>query len=91
MTTPRTEHDDAIHCGAGRLGLAASPSFALMAWLAACDGPRMALCGGTALAPMHSMAVMYWLMSVFHAAPWLRLAAAQLQRFTRSATPTEGD
>jgi hypothetical protein len=57
------------------LGLAAAPTFALLALMTAWleSGPLVeALCGGAAL---NSMATMYWLMSVFHAGPWLRLIA----------------
>jgi hypothetical protein len=56
------------------LGLAAAPTFALLAlatdWLE--GGATEALCGSAALS---GMATMYWLMSVFHAAAWLRLIA----------------
>jgi hypothetical protein len=63
---------------AGWLGLAASPSFALMAWIAANDVPRTALCGlGSSMPPMGSMTAMYLLMSLFHLSPWLRLASGR--------------
>ena len=57
------------------LGLAAAPTFALMAWVAA-TGEGRALCasssGGWAL---DGMSAMYLLMSLFHLPPWLRLAS----------------
>nr|WP_137046728.1 hypothetical protein [Pseudolabrys sp. FHR47] len=57
------------------LSLAAAPVVALMAlWTGAFGGPADMLCtylgGGS---PMDGMAMMYALMSLFHAGPWLRL------------------
>lgn len=65
--------------GIGRgLGFAAAPTFAAMALLTAAsgDGAMDALCtsqGGPGASPFGGMVLMYVLMSVFHAAPWLRL------------------
>lgn len=63
---------------AGWLGLAAAPTFALMAWSAATDAAAPALCAGSAeprtIDPMTSM---YLLMSLFHASPWLRFVSAR--------------
>lgn len=61
------------------LGFAASPTFAVMAFATAAfggTGPLDILCasGGGAFA-LSGMTPMYLLMSVFHAAPWLKLAA----------------
>ena len=81
--------DLAIIPGAGReapglgaadwLGLAAAPTFAMMALLTyAFSGPPDVLC--TTLhgaSPLGGMAPMYLLMSAFHAAPWLRLMASR--------------
>ena len=59
----------------GWIGLAAAPTFALMAWIAATDAPRITLCASTsAMPPIDGMAWMYLLMSLFHVSPWLRLA-----------------
>ena len=60
---------------AGWIGLAASPTFALMAWIAANDGPSITLCSsGSSLLPIDGMTAMYLLMSLFHLSPWLNLA-----------------
>ena len=63
------------------LGLAASPAFALMGLLTAAQsgGPTGLVCG-TADGALGGMAPMYALMSVVHAAPWLRLGARRRQR-----------
>jgi len=61
---------------AGRLGLAAAPTFAIMAlWTGLFSGqPDMLMQGSS---PMSGMTLMYLLMSLFHAAPWLRLISSQ--------------
>ncbi|MBS0532464.1 MAG: hypothetical protein JSR72_00265 [Proteobacteria bacterium] len=57
------------------LGYAAMPVFALMAlWTALSGGQGDMLClSMQGSSPMSGMAMMYLLMSVFHAGPWLRL------------------
>ena len=63
--------------GAGWLGLAAAPTFAVMAgWTALSGGPPDMLCMQHA-SPFTGMTAMYALMSAFHAAPWLKLAAGR--------------
>ena len=63
---------------AGWLALAASPTFALMAWIAANDGPPMPFCSsGPGILPIGGMTAMYLLMSLFHLSPWLRLASGR--------------
>lgn len=53
--------------------LAATPVFALMAMATGLGGGDMP---GMAMAsPLNGMTAMYALMSVFHAAPWLKLIA----------------
>jgi hypothetical protein len=58
------------------VSLAAAPTFALMALLTAAHGDRPAgilcLTADDGL-PMSGMTLMYGLMGVFHATPWLRL------------------
>ena len=61
---------------AGWLSLAATPTFAILAGLTSlAGGPMERMCGPAPWAPVNGMALMYLLMSVFHAPPWLRLIA----------------
>jgi hypothetical protein len=63
---------------AGWLALTASPTFALMAWIAANDAPPIALCSsGRGILPIDGMTAMYLLMSLFHLSPWLKLASGR--------------
>jgi hypothetical protein len=58
------------------LGLAAAPTFAVMALLtgAAGDAPADVLCAAArGASPLGGMAAMYLLMSAVHLAPWLKL------------------
>lgn len=59
------------------LHLAATPTFALMALLTAVSGEAhsMTCLGMAGSTPLEGMGLMYLLMGVFHAAPWLRLAS----------------
>jgi hypothetical protein len=62
------------------LSLAAAPTFAFMALLAAVPGgsPSDMLCSATAGAsPFSGMVLMYLLMSAFHLRPWLKLIAGR--------------
>ena len=60
---------------AGWLAFAASPAFALMAWVAE-DAPPIALCSPASSIPLiDGMSAMYLLMSLFHLPPWLKLAS----------------
>ncbi|MDQ8732022.1 hypothetical protein [Bradyrhizobium sp. LHD-71] len=56
------------------LALAASPTFAIMALLSGVLGadPAAMLCATAHASPLSGMTAMYLLMSVFHAAPWLK-------------------
>jgi hypothetical protein len=75
---------------AGWIGLAAAPTFALMAWIAATDTSRIAICSSTSgMPPIDGMAWMYLLMSLFHVSPWLKLAS-YLQR-PLNHPKTDGD
>ena len=61
---------------AGWLGLAAAPTFAIMALLTGIhDGsmPAMLCSAAQDASPLTGMLPMYLLMSAFHFAPWLRL------------------
>jgi hypothetical protein len=58
------------------LSLAAAPTFAVMALLAAIlpDGPPDMLCSAAEhTSPLSGMIPMYLLMSAFHSPPWLKL------------------
>jgi hypothetical protein len=72
---------------AGWIGLAASPTFALMALIAAADTPRMAMCASaSAMPPIDGMAWMYLLMSVFHVSSWLKLGSGRPRQLNGPAT-----
>ena len=80
-------HDVDTSAGGGRatpglaawIGLAAAPTFAIMAlWSAFFSGqPDMLCMTMQGSSPMGGMTVMYLLMSAFHAAPWLRLISCR--------------
>ena len=77
----RAERGNAAASGAADwLGLAAAPTFAVMALLTGVLGagaPDM-LCSVTQQAvPFNGMVLMYVLMSAFHLAPWLRLISGR--------------
>ena len=72
----------AISGAAFWLGLAAAPSFAIMALITGVAGearPEM-LCSAMHGSVLSGMVPMYLLMSVFHAAPWLRLITTRMHR-----------
>lgn len=60
------------------LHLAASPTFVVMALLSGGFGGAMpnALCSAMPMSAWTGMGLMYLLMSVFHAGPWLKLLAS---------------
>ena len=65
------------------LGLAAAPTFAIMALLTAVlgGGPADMLCSGMQDAwPLGGMVPMYVLMSAFHSSPWLKLMFGRRSR-----------
>lgn len=77
---------------AGRLGLAAAPTFALMAWISAVGSPDMTMCAAApAFVPINDMAQMYVLMCLFHLSPWMKLLFAPSRRPNTPVTQTEGD
>jgi hypothetical protein len=62
------------------LSLAAAPTFASMALLTSVlgGGPPDVLCSAAQDAsPLGGMVLMYWLMSAFHSAPWLKLISGR--------------
>ena len=75
----RTTNDWRSRDAAPWLALAASPTFALMACITTGDAASFALCASAT--SLHRMTAMYTLMSLFHLAPWLKLASPR--RWTR--------
>jgi hypothetical protein len=78
LSTPRPRAD--APTAAEWLSLAAAPTFALMALLTAIlgGGAAEAICSAMPDAwPLGGMAPMYLLMSLFHAAPWLKRIAGR--------------
>lgn len=61
--------------GAGWLGLAAAPTFLLMAWVTAIGSVSGVCSIAPSWAPVSDMALMYLLMGLFHLPPWLRLVS----------------
>jgi len=76
--------------GADWLGLAAAPSFAIMALVTGLigDGPPDLLCSSAHMSPVGGMVPMYLLMSVFHLAPWLKFVSRRRAAFD-SAPPRQ--
>jgi hypothetical protein len=75
-------------CAADYLSLAAAPTFLAMALLTGLlgdAGVAMICAGAQGPSLLSGMTPMYLLMSVFHAAPWLKLAARR-----RPREPTAG-
>lgn len=63
------------------LALAASPTFALAGIGNLMHGQLMGIGGsGMGMSPVGGMTVMYGLMALFHAPPWLHLIFRQRQR-----------
>ena len=61
------------------LGLAAAPTFAVMALLTYLSGADadMMCSAAHGVSPLSGMVPMYLLMSAFHSAPWLKLLCAR--------------
>jgi len=72
------------------LGLAAAPTFALMALLTQLHGgdmPDMLCATVHASSPLSGMVPMYLLMSAFHLTPWLKLIANRRGDARRHGVP----
>lgn len=96
MTTPTSSGHGIVHplqaCAAARwLGLAAAPSFALMAWISATGAPQPTMGSSTEPLSIGGMAWMYLLMSIFHLSPWLNLASRREWQLPSPTTQAEGD
>jgi hypothetical protein len=77
---------------AGWLGLAAAPTFALMAGISAAGPAATVICSAVpTFVPIDDMALMYALMSLFHLSPWLKFLPGRLQCPNASTPRTEGD
>jgi len=74
--TGRRSHAAALDA-AGWLGLAAAPTFAVMALLTYLFGAGVDMM--CSMSPLSGMVPMYVLMSAFHFAPWLKLISAALR------------
>ena len=79
--TGRLSHAAALGA-AGWLGLAAAPTFAVMALLTYVSGGGADVMRSTAhgMSPLSGMVPMYLLMSAFHLAPWLKLISRSAAR-----------
>jgi hypothetical protein len=85
---PARQHHDAVYW----LGLAASPTFSLMAWLSSIDPAQNMVCSpASGVLPLDGMTSMYLLMSLFHLPPWLKIASAHLRQSTRPTSNSEGN
>jgi hypothetical protein len=79
--------------GVNWLSLAAAPTFAIMALLTASlrdDPPDMLCAAAQHASPLSGMAAMYWLMSAFHLAPWLKPISDRYGSALQSASPAAG-
>lgn len=77
-TEADTSEDRPATDRAGWLGFAATPTFAVMAWVSALGPPAMCSAAPFGM-PVNDMALMYLLMSLFHLPPWLRLLSHHLK------------
>jgi hypothetical protein len=84
--TGRRRHAAALGA-AGWLGLAAAPTFAVMALLACVPGgdTDMMCSAAHGASPLSGMVPMYVLMSAFHLAPWLKLMSRRRSAVRQSS------
>jgi hypothetical protein len=79
--TTRSERGHAATLPAANwLGLAAAPTFAIMALLTSVLGggqPDILCAAAEHASPLSGMTAMYLLMSAFHSPPWLKLIASR--------------
>ena len=69
----------------GLLGLGAAPVFALLAlWTGLSPRPDMLCMSAHGTSPLDGMALMYGLMAIFHAPPWMKLVASRRAGTRRS-------
>ncbi len=73
------------------LGLAASPTFALMAWVWANDMQGMLCMSEPGILSISGMAFMYLLMSFFYLSPWLKLVLVLSRRRMQSVSQIQRD
>jgi hypothetical protein len=80
-----TSRNVAAFDAAGWLSLAAAPTFAIMALLTGVsERGAPDICSAHVASPLSGMVLMYLLMSAFHLAPWLKLAASRRSGARRS-------
>ncbi len=80
------------HSMTGWLGLAASPTFALMAWFAESDASGIPICSSAAgPLPIGDMAWMYLLMCLFHISPWLKFIPGHARPFDQPTSSVQGE
>lgn len=73
------------------LGLAASPTFALMAWVSANDIQAMICAPRPDSLTIGGMPFMYLLMSFFHLSPWLTFVSELSRQSTQAAKQAKGE
>jgi len=77
VNTRSSDLDVAVRGVTGWLSLAATPTFAFMAFLAVPGGADVLCTAGHDGSSLTGMVAMYVLMSAFHSAPWLKLVASR--------------
>lgn len=84
--TGRRSHAAALGA-AGWLGLAAAPTFVVMALLTcvSSEGADTMCSAAHGVSPLSGMVPMYVLMSAFHSAPWLKLISRRWSAARRSS------
>ena len=76
------------------LRFAATPTFALMAWISAVSSQGITMTMGSAaspLVPIDDMVLMYLLMGLFQLSPWLKLLSRRFAAPHHPINQTEGD